>query len=182
LLIQIQDVIYNLAVDKNIAFVWVPGHSNIQGYETADKADTNLQMPSDLKMNTCDLKSKIKKESLETWQNQWEQTTSHMLNIKRTTKRWESIKVFNRRVQVVITRMRIGHTHLTHGYHLNHLEPPRCDNCDTTLTVPHILNSCGLFGAARAKYGIDVTSLGNDEEKNENLLYFLKDIGIINLI
>jgi hypothetical protein len=40
----------------------------------------------------------------------------------------------------------------------------------------------GLFGAARAKYGIDVTSLGNNEEKNESLLYFLKDIGVINLI
>jgi hypothetical protein len=63
LLNQIQDVIHNLAVDQNIAFVWVPGHSNNQGNETADKAVTNLQMPSDLKMNTCDLKSKIKKES-----------------------------------------------------------------------------------------------------------------------
>jgi hypothetical protein len=61
--------------------------STVHGNETAVKAD--------LKMNTCDLKSKIKKESLATWQNQWEQTTSHMLNIKRTTKRLESIKVFN---------------------------------------------------------------------------------------
>jgi hypothetical protein len=41
---------------------------------------------------------------------------------------------------------------------------------------------CGLFGAARAKYGIYFTSLGNDVDKNENLLYFLKDIGVINLI
>jgi hypothetical protein len=62
-------------------------------------------MPSNLKMNTCDLKSKIKKESLATWQNQWEQI----------------IKVFNRGAQVVITRMRIGHTHLTHSYHMNPL-------------------------------------------------------------
>jgi hypothetical protein len=50
------------------------------------------------------------------------------------------------------------------------------------MTVPNILHDCGLFGAARAKYGIVVTSLGNDVEKSENLLYFLKDIGVINLI
>jgi hypothetical protein len=124
LLNQIQDVIHNVAIDKNIAFVWVPGDSNIQGNETADKAASNLQMPSALKMSTCNLKSKIKKESLATWQNQLERTTSHILRIKRTTKQWEFIKVFNRRAQVVITRMRIGHTHLTHSYHMNHLEPP----------------------------------------------------------
>jgi hypothetical protein len=41
-----------------------------------------LQMPSDLKMNTCVLISKIKQQNLATLQNQWEQTTSQMLNIK----------------------------------------------------------------------------------------------------
>jgi hypothetical protein len=111
-------------------------------------------MPSDLKMNTCDcdMKSKIIKESIATWQNQWEKTPSHMLNIKRTTKRWDLSKYSTEEL-----------THLTHSYHL---EPPRCDNCDTTLTVTHILYDCGLIGAARAKYGIDFTSLGNDVEKN----------------
>jgi hypothetical protein len=64
----------------------------------------------------------------------------------------------------------------------NHWKPPRCDNCDPTLLVPHILYDCGLFDAARAKYGIDVTSLGNNAEKNENLLYFLKIFGVINLM
>jgi hypothetical protein len=36
-------------------------------------------------MNTCGLKAKVKRESLAKWQNQWEQSTSQMLNIKRTT-------------------------------------------------------------------------------------------------
>jgi hypothetical protein len=71
---QIQGVFHNPTVYKNIALVWVPGHGNFKGIKTADKAATNLQMPSDLKMNTCDLKSKIKKESLATWQHQWEQS------------------------------------------------------------------------------------------------------------
>jgi hypothetical protein len=47
-------------------------------------------MPSDLKMNTCDLKSKVKRVSLATWQKQWELSTNQMLNIKRTTKRWKA--------------------------------------------------------------------------------------------
>jgi hypothetical protein len=70
---QIKDVIHDLEDDKNIAFVWVSGHCNFQGNETVDKTvkeGTNLKMPSDLKMNTCDLKSKVKRVSLATWQNQ----------------------------------------------------------------------------------------------------------------
>jgi hypothetical protein len=59
-----------MAVDINIAFVWVLRYSNIKGNETAEKAVTKLQMLSDLKMKTCDLK------------NQCGQTTSQMLNIK----------------------------------------------------------------------------------------------------
>jgi hypothetical protein len=96
LLNQIHHVIHNLAVDKKSHS---SGCQDIVVFKAmrADKAATNLQMPSDLKMNTCDLKSKIKKERLATWQNQWEQTTSQMLNIKRTTKRWKAFKVFNRR-------------------------------------------------------------------------------------
>jgi ribonuclease HI len=166
LLNQIQDVNHNLAVDKNIAFVWVPGPCNIQGNETADKAATNLQMPSDLKMNTCVLKSKIKKESLATWQNQWELTTSHMLNIRRTTNKWESIQPQSSSCDHHNENR--GHTHLTpHSYYMKHLEPPRCDNCDTTLTVPHILYDSGLFGVARAKYEIDVYSLHPAKRRGE---------------
>jgi hypothetical protein len=70
---------------------------------------------------------------------------------------YETMGSYHRSAQVVITRMRIGHTHLTHSYYMNHLEPPRCANCDTTLTAPHILHDCCLFGHARAKYRIDVT-------------------------
>jgi hypothetical protein len=73
LLNQIHHVIHNLAVDNTSHS---SGCQDIAIFKTADKAATNLQMPSDFKMNTCDLKSKIKKESLTTWQNQWEQTTS----------------------------------------------------------------------------------------------------------
>jgi hypothetical protein len=40
----------------------------------------------------------------------------------------------------------------------------------------------GYLVLRERKYGIDVTSLGKDVAKNKSLLYFLKDIGVINLI
>jgi hypothetical protein len=118
LLNQSQDVIHELAVDKNIALVWIPGQ---RSHQFTNTVRSQAEMISN---------RKSKEKALEIWQNQW-----------------EAIKVFNRRAEVVITSMRIGHTHLTYSYHL---EPP---HCDTTLTVPHILHDCGLFIVGRAKYG-----------------------------
>jgi hypothetical protein len=69
-------------------------------------------MQSDLKMNTCDLKSKVKRGTLATWQ--WEQSTSQMLNIGQAAKRWDAIEVFNRGVQVVITKIE-NRTHPTNS-------------------------------------------------------------------
>jgi hypothetical protein len=45
----------------------------------------------------------------------------------------------------MLARMRVEHLATSH-------EP-----LGTILTIPHILHDCGLFDAAKAKYGIDVT-------------------------
>jgi hypothetical protein len=70
-------------------------YSYNQGNEIADKEDTTFEMQLDIKM-----KSKIKKRKLSNMAT-WYQTTSQMLNIKVTTKRWEAIKVFNRSAQAL---------------------------------------------------------------------------------
>ena len=43
------------------------------------------------------------------------------------------------------TRIRIGHTHLTHCLLLKGEDPPQCKACDCRLTVKHILFDCVDF-------------------------------------
>ena len=43
-----------------------------------------------------------------------------------------------RREESVLTRIRIGHTHLTHCFLLRGEDPPQCIACDCHLTVKHI--------------------------------------------
>lgn len=63
----------------------------------------------------------------------------------------------NRREQAVLTRLRIGHTKLTHSYLIAHEPPPLCNVCNQPLTVKHIFENCSLF-----KNDIDsITSKGN---------------------
>lgn len=52
---------------------------------------------------------------------------------------WDTL---NRREQAVITRLRIGHTRLTHTHLITKENPPLCNTCDTQITVEHILNIC----------------------------------------
>ena len=47
-----------------------------------------------------------------------------------------------RREEVVITRLRIGQTRITHSYLLNHEEQPFCIVCNQPFTVKHTLIDC----------------------------------------
>ena len=63
-------------------------------------------------------------------------------------------KVFyrTRRDQVVMTRCRIGHSRLTHEYHLKKEPRPECVPCDCQFTVKqHFLVDCVDYSDIRKK-------------------------------
>jgi len=43
---------------------------------------------------------------------------------------------------VILYRLRIGHTHLTHSYLLSGDDQPECDVCQCPFTVKHIMIEC----------------------------------------
>ena len=48
----------------------------------------------------------------------------------------------SRHDSVLINRLRIGHTHVTHSYLLSGDDQPECDVCQCPLTVKHIMIEC----------------------------------------
>ena len=80
-----------------------------------------------------------------------------------------------------LSRLRIGHTHLTHKHILSRDNPPVCDQCRVTLTVEHILVECPNFNPERRVNGLEGKSLkillGEDVDI-DSLMSFLKDIHI----
>ena len=48
----------------------------------------------------------------------------------------------DRKEDVILTRLKIGHTRLTHKHYLLNEEQPECIPCDCPLTVKHILIEC----------------------------------------
>ena len=65
----------------------------------------------------------------------------------------------NRKYEVIINRLRIGHTRLTNSFRMeNRPHPPLCDQCegDHELTVKHILIEFNFLKIIRRRH-YDVT-------------------------
>ena len=50
------------------------------------------------------------------WQREWENSTSKLHYIKPRIEEWESAHNSNRKYEVKLSRIHIGHTRLTHGH------------------------------------------------------------------
>ena len=84
---------------------------------------------------------KVRGESIKEWRRKWRLTnpvrTEFKTNIGPTAYAQEP-----RKNQVVLTRMRLGTTKLTHAHHFTRTEPRKCDQCHVRLTLRHLLIDC----------------------------------------
>jgi hypothetical protein len=62
-----------------------------------------------------------------------------MVTVKPRIKKNNGAQVITRRDQVLILRLRMGYTRLTHGYRVDLNPPPECGDCGARLTVDHLL-------------------------------------------
>ena len=90
----------------------------------------------------------------------------------------------NRKYGVIINRLRIGHTRLTHSFRMeSRPHPPLCDQCegDHELTVKHILIECNFLKIIHRRH-YDVTDLNQlfKTVSSKRILDFVKDIGLYN--
>jgi len=77
---------------------------------------------------------------------------------------------------VLLNRLRIGHSRLTHSYLLYCDGPPTCQSCGIPLTVKHILVECTNLRDIREKYFTvsSVTDLSKSA-KNHTIINFIKE-------
>uniref|UniRef100_A0A8D8W0E2 Uncharacterized protein n=1 Tax=Cacopsylla melanoneura TaxID=428564 RepID=A0A8D8W0E2_9HEMI len=74
-----------------------------------------------------------------------QQVGNKLLEIKKDTKPWNPPYELSRKDQVSITRIRIGHTNLTHCHLMKKENPPVCSRCACRITVKHILKECHIY-------------------------------------
>jgi len=83
----------------------------------------------------------------------------------------------SRRDAVLINRLCIGHTRLTHSYLLSGDDQPVCSACQSPFTVKNFLIECVNFAAIRSRYFSASSMKDVFESINaQNVIDFIKEI------
>ena len=147
---------------KNVYFCWTPSHVSISGNENADKeakaasVDQNVQIHNSVPHR--DLYALIKSKLKWKWQQDWQNVDritgrmNKLRRIKDTVSFWPSSCSKNRRYEVVLSRLRIGHSLLTHGHLMEGRPAPYCEDCIVPLTIKHILAECPSYHQERRRF------------------------------
>ena len=186
---QIQNILqkhHTISKYKTVVCCWIPGHIGVRSGERVDegaKESLNLEQTV-FKIPCNNFGPFINRCMFDKWQTSWNETPFNKLKeIKPVIKESKTVISNIRREEVVLTRLRIGHTRITHSWLLNRDEQPICTGCDVPFTVKHFLLECFDFQQTRRSY-FQVNNL-HDLFKDvpiENIIAFLKEIKLFNKI
>ena len=171
-----------------ITFCWIPGHKDITGNEDADRAAKyalSKAQPENFELQCTDVFMKIRPFISSLWQERWDKEMDNKLHaiMPQIDEKYYS-ECTKRKDEVIINRLKIGRTRLTHSFRMeNRPHPPLCDQCegDHELTVEHILIECSFLKIIRRGH-YDVTDLNQlfKTVSSKRILDFVKDIGLYN--
>ena len=153
----LQDILARLsAMDqtgKSVQFCWIPSHVGIAGNESADAAARRAASAPHTRRLPLPARDFYPAASLfvrSEWQRSWSALPRNKLReLKPNLEPWQSSSRRSRREEVILCRLRVGHTYGTHGHLLRGEERPLCSRCNEPVTVAPVLLACRHYARKR---------------------------------
>ena len=189
LICHIMNLLWALS-DKGtrVSFCWVPSHCGIEGNEIVDQlAKETLDHDIDplATVHYADLKPVVNSYIQQEVQIKWDVSIHgrDLYLLKPTLGPPKKFKHLTRAEEVVITRLRIGHTKATKSHILSRGPPTACQHCGQTLTIEHMLLECTVLQQIRDEYYTADSLRTLFETIPETcIVEFLKEAGLFYLI
>lgn len=166
----------------NTTIAWVPGHCGINGNIEADHLAASGRLTSfyTRKVPGPDLKTWLCKIFWDTWNQDWRNSrTPFIRKVKGDTHRWEDPP--DHRSQIILSRLRSGHTRASHNMTGNGDFRKPCSTCNVHHTVEHYICHCPQYQGAGDLFGIPDNirdALCDDPSHTAALLGFLRESGL----
>ena len=173
---------------KTLTYVWIPSHVNISGNETADtaaKTASSLPDASTHQASHNDIIKIIKRNIKENWNNQWLKSKPTQLHqIRDSIFELQPTCGTDRRLETVITRLRIGHSRLTHSHLITKTQPSTCNFCNSPYSIRHLIMECTNTNDRRKvlKLTYDFKYNLNSTETIKNIILLLKETNVYKMI
>ena len=184
LIVNLLEKTSRICTNADLVFCWLPSHIGISGNEEADIAAKEalsldilpFQVPFyDFKPMICDFIKNI-------WQQSWNDPINQnnkLFTVKPTLGEWLPGLRTDRRKEIILARLHMGHTYLTHSYLLKGEEEPQCIPCNACLTVKHIFVDCVDVAPSRDKFfNVDSMTTLFETVKLESIFEFLKEVNL----
>ena len=147
LVVNLLEKLSRLCKRADIVFCWLPSNIGISGNEEADKAAKDVLSFEVLsfKVPYNDFKPLMNNFLENVWQQSWSDPANQnnkLFTIKPSLGEWLPGLRTNRREEIILARLRIGHSYITHSYLLKGDEEPQCILCNAPFTIKHILVDC----------------------------------------
>ena len=100
------------------------------------------------------------------WEDVLKKEKNHVYTLMGGTGNNRHLRELTRRESIVLTRLRIGHTRLTHKHVLEKAPQPLC-TCQNLLTVDHLF-TCDKYSRKRLRHNITDHSILNSKDPTDH--------------
>lgn len=145
-----------LHLRKMITLCWVPSHVEIVHNDRVDRLARDSVLTravSNVLLPRCDHQNFVKYTVTHKWRERWLATPLNKYReISDSARPLPSASTGSRIWSICLTRLRIGHSRLTHQHLMDRSHQPYCEDCIVPLTIKHILVECPSHSEVRIRF------------------------------